>query len=236
MSQHSQRTQQGPSVPSIIVLALITTVAIAATLYLASGPLDSRDLTGVVLGFVLTLVLVAQTANRIIERKLAAERAERAERAGVQFGGQFAEQFGERRLIRPADLRPAEPRPAEPRRAGRSAAGRAAAERAADRWAGPTPSRRVDPSEWDIEDQPPSESLLLPREQPVKEQPVKEQPVKEHGDQTQRLDPGAYRSAPASPASLRAIEVPVFRTEADRQIWAAEHGMPTEVIPRPQQS
>lgn len=35
-----------------------------------------------------------------------------------------------------------------------------------------------------------------------------------------------------SPAALRPIAVPVFRTEAERALWAAEHDIPTEFLPR----
>lgn len=43
--------------------------------------------------------------------------------------------------------------------------------------------------------------------------------------------PPVVRGHGPSPAALRPLAVPVFRTEAERALWAAEHDIPTEVIP-----
>lgn len=51
----------------------------------------------------------------------------------------------------------------------------------------------------------------------------------EEDDRTRRLDRPEF-SGPSA-AALRAIEVPVFRTEADRAAWAAERDIPTEFLP-----
>jgi hypothetical protein len=88
MSQHDQRTQQGPSVARIVIGGLAAIGVVWAVLWIASGPeFDSRHLGGLVLGMVLFAGLASSVAAMVLERHAAIERQRRrmyAERAAQE--------------------------------------------------------------------------------------------------------------------------------------------------------
>lgn len=75
MSNHRQTTAPGPSLVSIIVMALATLGTIGTGLWIVSGATDERHLTGAGVAFVLAVVLTAQTMGRAYDRVAAVERA-----------------------------------------------------------------------------------------------------------------------------------------------------------------
>ena len=79
MSQHSQRTQQGPSGGQVVAGAVAIALSAAASVYVVSGPgLDPRKAVAVVLGGVLTGLLTVHVMGLVAERAVVADRAERA--------------------------------------------------------------------------------------------------------------------------------------------------------------
>lgn len=106
MSQHSKRRQQGPSVVSIAVgaLATLTTLIVSAWIITGAGRVITwRDLAGFTLGMLLAVMLMAQTMQRLVDRRIAADRpgkyeqrqAEAAERALAERPGQLGTWIGE---------------------------------------------------------------------------------------------------------------------------------------------
>lgn len=78
MSQHSQDTQQGPSLGPIIGGMVFAGVVFAATVYTATGEVTRREMVGSMLGVVLTVLLIFQTAGRVLDRLDADRRRFRA--------------------------------------------------------------------------------------------------------------------------------------------------------------
>jgi hypothetical protein len=86
MSQHSQRTQIGPSRLSIVLgwVAVAVTIGLVSRI-LGRPDLDGGHVIGAALGIVLGALLVAQTVARVGDRILAQDRVRRAaERAARQ--------------------------------------------------------------------------------------------------------------------------------------------------------
>lgn len=76
-SQHSQRTQYGPSVASIVTGLGLTLGGGTAVAYLLAGPLTARGIVGAVLGAGFTVLIGLQTLERAVERRVALDRIER---------------------------------------------------------------------------------------------------------------------------------------------------------------
>lgn len=92
MSNHSQRTHRGPSVPSIVFSAVATVGEIITSLWVITGPVvDARHLVGAALGFLLGIVMTAQVVIRVTERQIATEqlkmKADRRRRERVMNTG-----------------------------------------------------------------------------------------------------------------------------------------------------
>jgi hypothetical protein len=80
MSQHSQRTQQGPSLASIVVTGAVVIAAVVAstlTVWMPESP-DWWHVLGAAGWTVLAWVLTAQAVARYLDRRTAIDRAERA--------------------------------------------------------------------------------------------------------------------------------------------------------------
>lgn len=77
MSQHSQRTQYGPSVASIVTGLVLTLGGGTAVAYILAGPLSARTIVGAVLGAGFTVLIGLQTMERAVERRVALDRIER---------------------------------------------------------------------------------------------------------------------------------------------------------------
>jgi hypothetical protein len=75
MSNHRQTTASGPSLVSVIVMALATLAVIATSTWVLASPDPFRQAAGGGLGFLLALVLMAQTMGRAYERVATVERA-----------------------------------------------------------------------------------------------------------------------------------------------------------------
>jgi hypothetical protein len=79
MSQHSQRTQQGPSGGQVVAGAVAIALSAAGCVYVVSGPgMDPRKAVAVILGGVLTGVLTVHVMGLVAERAVIADRVERA--------------------------------------------------------------------------------------------------------------------------------------------------------------
>jgi hypothetical protein len=79
VSQHSQRTQDGPTTLSIVTGALMVAGSMAGTLYVIGGPgITGRELVSSLMGAALIGFTVAFTMNRMVERAVVRDRAERA--------------------------------------------------------------------------------------------------------------------------------------------------------------
>lgn len=78
MSQHSQRTQYGPSMGTIVTGLGLTLGGGTAVAYLLAGPLTARSVVGAVLGAGFTVLIGLQTLERAVERRVALDRQERA--------------------------------------------------------------------------------------------------------------------------------------------------------------
>lgn len=86
MSQHSQRTQFGPSRASVATTGVLVGLSALATGYVTSGPWDARQIVATVLGVGLTTLLLARVFSLMAERAVIADRAEReAERAEREY-------------------------------------------------------------------------------------------------------------------------------------------------------
>lgn len=78
MSQHSQGTQQGPSVGSIVRSGTVTMISAAGTTVVFSGPgFTVREMVGCLLGASLTGALMGHTFGLGARRAVARDRAER---------------------------------------------------------------------------------------------------------------------------------------------------------------
>lgn len=83
--RHSQRTQNGPSMGSIVIGAVATSVVVTAMVYTTwAETIDSHHLVGTACALVLALALVGQTMGRIIERERVQRRRYRAESARLR--------------------------------------------------------------------------------------------------------------------------------------------------------
>lgn len=86
MSQHSQRTQHGPSLGSVLWGAGMSLVSLAGTVYTATGRITGQEIAGVILGLALTVLLAGQTLGRLAERDEVAFRDSRQkERAEAEL-------------------------------------------------------------------------------------------------------------------------------------------------------
>ena len=74
MSNHRQTTAPGPSLVSVIMMALATLSTIGTGLWITWGATDERHLAGAGLAFALAVVLTAQTMGRASDRVTALER------------------------------------------------------------------------------------------------------------------------------------------------------------------
>lgn len=77
MSNHSQRTQYGPSVASIVTGLGLTLGGGTAVAYILAGPMTARTIVGAVLGAGFTVLIGLQTLERAVERRVALDRIER---------------------------------------------------------------------------------------------------------------------------------------------------------------
>ncbi|HEU4754406.1 MAG TPA: hypothetical protein VFU47_14960 [Armatimonadota bacterium] len=77
MSQHSQRTQYGPSMGTIVTGLSLTLGGGTAVAYILAGPLTARSVVGAVLGAGFTVLIGLQTLERAVERRVALDRIER---------------------------------------------------------------------------------------------------------------------------------------------------------------
>lgn len=80
MSNHRQTTAPGPSLVSVIVMALATMSTIGTGLWITWGATDERHLAGAGLAFALAVVLLAQTVGRASDRVTALERQQARQR------------------------------------------------------------------------------------------------------------------------------------------------------------
>lgn len=97
MSQHSQRTQHGPSRISIVAGIVIGAAVIGSTSYIGFGAQSWRELAGFGLGLFASVLMIGQVSGRVIERNEAQARQER-DAARVRL--RAAEQF-QARLVPP---------------------------------------------------------------------------------------------------------------------------------------
>ena len=98
MSQHSQRTQDGPSAASIIVGAALTIGAVAVAGWVIAGSaLDGRHLAGYGGWMLLALLLAGQTIVRAAEWQVIRERIRDREDAEREAAEQRAQQDAEHR-------------------------------------------------------------------------------------------------------------------------------------------
>ncbi|AAT36820.1 Pas72 [Actinoplanes phage phiAsp2] len=262
MSQHSQRTQRGPSVASIAgtgVAALAAVVASTLVVWMPSEP-DWWHIAGAAGWTVLAWMLTGQAVVRHVERRAAEDRAERAitkiqrERA-LNTGTWEGEVPGEVLTIR------YEPRDGSywaegwisdhwqirPETVWSDRATLVHTLRELERSGEMTPwedeGTRAVRARLDID----PEGDGYPQE--VQEDHTEaaehwasggEDPARTAVLEGIRADLGVEDtrrlSRPQygpSPAALTPINVPVFRTETERAAWAAEHEIPTEFLPRP---
>lgn len=77
MSQHSQRTQYGPSVGTIVTGVVLTVGGGTGVAYVLSGPLTARAIVGALLGAAFTVLMGLTTLERAVERRVALDRIER---------------------------------------------------------------------------------------------------------------------------------------------------------------
>lgn len=84
MSQHSQRTQFGPTRALVAMTATVTGVAALATGYLTGGPWTVRQAVATALGAGLTTVLLARVLDLMAERAVIRDRAQRQARRAEQ--------------------------------------------------------------------------------------------------------------------------------------------------------
>ena len=238
MSQHSQRTQRGPSVGSIIGMGAFTLTALTLSILTVWRPErpDTWHTVGAAGWTVLAWVLTAQTVTRCHERQAAIDRARRAARsehearqlARLNTGTWQGDAVGQVLTVRYD--------PADGRWYVQGWMGDHAVFYPERHW-GDRDTLYAALAELEVtgelegQDDEGTRAVRARLGLPgpwFDAEPV--QPLGAVGDETRRLEvpPGAYGP---SAAALRPIAVPVFRTEADRALWAAEHDMPTDVFP-----
>lgn len=88
MSQHAQRTKNGPSVAAIAIHGAATLAALTLVSWLISGEVvTQKDLIGAALGLVLATLLGVRTLTTYADRQVARDRAERtAQRQALEAG------------------------------------------------------------------------------------------------------------------------------------------------------
>lgn len=251
MSQHSQRTQRGPSVASIVGtgVAALAAVGTSTLVVWMPGEPDRWHIVGAAGWTVLAWMLTGQAVVRHTERQVARDRVrreqdrrERQEDAArevrrINTGTWQGDAIGQVLTVR------YEPETGEfyaegwlgdhfqvyPERlwSDRATLVQALSELETTGELEPVDDEgtravraRLDLPGWDAERTDP---------EPVATQPMPGEAVTE----VLTVPPVVQGHGP-SPAALRPIAVPVFRTEADRALWAAEHDIPTEILPRPQ--
>jgi hypothetical protein len=249
MSNHRPPTDPGASIPSILtgVAAILATLAFVGYI-LWGDPLDSRHLVGAALGFILAAGFLGQTVARISDRLTARDRirayhrrnrmeaerlarvAKRAEepdpaivdhwasggerpegyRPPVAVHSQFEEEHGydpgPTRLSPagwPVPIVQSNPAPEYP---------------AVDTGVIERPDYLIRAAEATLADQGRTETWRTDEThvRPIRADQVERALRPEVGEETRRITYGP------SPAALRPIGVPVFRTEADRAAWAHE--------------
>lgn len=77
MSNHRPATDPGPSLPSIWTMAAATLAATAYSVWIAWGAVDTRHWLGAAMGFLLAVMMGAQTVGRAIDRDTARARQAR---------------------------------------------------------------------------------------------------------------------------------------------------------------
>jgi hypothetical protein len=83
MSQHSERTQNGPSRVSIVAgFGLLTTV-MTVTAWIGIGAENWREVAGLVLGVFASVLVLAQVTARVVERMEVQERKRRKASEGL---------------------------------------------------------------------------------------------------------------------------------------------------------
>lgn len=225
MSNHRPPTDPGASVASIATGVAATTITLALVAYILWGPLDDRDLIGAGLGLLLALLLFAQTVMRISDRLTARDRI-RAYRRRQQAEAERLARIAKRAEPDPESDGYPQDVPEPP------VAVHAQFEQEYGYDPGPT---RLGPGGWPVPVAGPTvqrgdptwatdETLIWPRAEGVDQ-------TGDVGTETQRLDPGVYRSGGPSAAALTPIGVPVFRTEVERAAWAEERNLPPEALP-----
>jgi hypothetical protein len=195
MSNHRPPTDPGPSVASIATLGGLTLAALGLVAYILWGPMDTRDLIGAGLGFVLGASLMAQTVFRYSEREAAKERTKRweARQKRENVAPMVRPVFSDEDLSLPEELGPED-----------------------DRYPQYEPVAQV---------------LGEPDLQPWASDETHVFRTGEADEDTRRLDYPARQVHGPSPAALRPIQVPVFRSEVERRAWADRYDLPTEVVP-----
>lgn len=289
MSQHSQRTQHGPSWASIITGAVLVAGAVAVSTWITTSPaLTWREATGAAGWSLLAMLLTGQVVGRVVERKIVEDRVKReAERLDRQVsaarevrrvntgtwqgdavgqvltvrydpedGTFYAEGWlGDHFQLYPerawhdratlvqtlAELETTgelEPVDDEGTRGIRARLDLPGWDREPEQ---PEPVRYDEPDNagtgrrWEDERdtfggaeevRPP---MTRERAQETAWLADVTRPASPVGDETQVLRV-PHRGGPSA-AALTPIQVPVFRTEAERAQWAAEREWPTEVLP-----
>jgi hypothetical protein len=98
MSQHSQRTQNGPSMASIVAGAVFTLVDVAIGMWIISGSgLDGRHVTGYIGWMVLAVLLGGRTIARLAEWQSIREQAREQDSRRWEAEAEAARQEQERR-------------------------------------------------------------------------------------------------------------------------------------------
>lgn len=240
-NRHSQRTHRGPSWLSIGAGGASAFILGGLSTAIVTGPtVDWRHLAGSLCAIVLAGLTTGQTVQRMVERRTIAERTARAREEllmirALNTGTWAGDQPGDRLTIR-----------------WDPAAGRYFAEGwLGDDW-------EIEPeTEWDrrwsladVLTELETTGLLHPYDDgptrrirarlnlppwtgfaphvPVAPSPVQPS-LADEDDGTRNLV--EYRQTFATgAATLRPIQVPVFRTEQEREVWAREHDIPTEVL------
>jgi hypothetical protein len=258
MSQHSQRTQQGPSVASIVVtgvFALVAVVASTLVVWMPSEP-DWWHIAGAAGWTVLAWMLTGQAVVRHVERRAAEDRAERAivkiqrERA-LNTGTWEGEVPGEVLTIRYepstgaywaegwiSDHWQIRPETVWADRATLIQTLREL-EHSGEMTAWDDEGTRAVRARLDID--PESDGYPQDHTEAAEHWASGgEDPARTAVLEAIRTDLGVEdtRRLPRlvhgpSAAALTPINVPVFRTETERAAWAAEHEIPTEFLPRP---
>jgi len=100
MSQHSQRTQNGPSMASIVAGAVFTLVDVAIGMWIIAGSgLDGRHVTGYIGWMVLAVLLGGRTIVRLAEWQSIREQVRDRERGEREAAERQAQQEAEHRAV-----------------------------------------------------------------------------------------------------------------------------------------